>query len=112
MKPFNYYKQIIRMKFKVDKFDLRLRIIKHALAYGVKPTARVFETTTKTIRKWLKRQNSRPTMAWGSLAASDRIKPTTVLKESSKVLRRTQTYPTGVVELEQRCRNGAPDDRR
>jgi len=43
------------MKGKADKFDLRLRMVKHALIYGVKPTARVFDTTPKTVRKWLKR---------------------------------------------------------
>jgi len=50
-----YWEQIIKMPDRADKFDLRLRIIKHALAYGVKPTARVFDTTTKTVRKWLNR---------------------------------------------------------
>ena len=44
MNPLVYYEQIIKMPNKADKFDLRLRIIKHALAYGVKPTARVFDT--------------------------------------------------------------------
>lgn len=43
------------MKGKADKFDLRLRMVKHALVYGVKPTARVFDTTPKTVRKWLRR---------------------------------------------------------
>ncbi len=52
MKPFNYVEQIIRMKNKSDKFDLRLRSVKAALAYGVKPAARLFDTTPKTIRKW------------------------------------------------------------
>ena len=55
MKPFNYVEQIIRMKNKADKFDLRLRIVKAALANGVKPAARVFDTMPKTVRKWLSR---------------------------------------------------------
>jgi transposase len=55
MNPLTYYEQIIKMKGKADKFDLRLRIIKHALTYGVKPTARDFDTTPKTVRKWLNR---------------------------------------------------------
>lgn len=50
-----YWEQIIKMPNKADKFDLRLRIIKHALAYGVKTTASVFDTTPKTVRKWLNR---------------------------------------------------------
>jgi len=55
MKPLNYYEQIVRMKGRADKYDLRLRMVKHAKVYGVKPTARVFFTTPKTVRKWLKR---------------------------------------------------------
>ena len=55
MKPFSYYEQIIRMKHKADKYDLRLRMVKHAIVYGVKPTARLFKTTAKTVRKWLNR---------------------------------------------------------
>ena len=30
-------------------------MVKHALAYGVKPTASVFDATPKTVRKWLRR---------------------------------------------------------
>ena len=52
MKPFNHIEQIIRMKNKADKYDLRLRIVKAALANGVKPAARLFGTTPKTVRKW------------------------------------------------------------
>jgi len=55
LKPLNYYEQIVRMNGKADKFDLRLRMVRHALAYGVKPTASVFSTTPKTVRKWLGR---------------------------------------------------------
>ena len=55
MKPLNYLEQIIRMPNKADKFDLRLRMVKSALANGIKPTARLFATTPKTVRKWLNR---------------------------------------------------------
>ena len=55
MHPLTYFEQIIKMPNKADKFDLRLRMVKHALAYGVKPTARLFNTTPKTVRKWLNR---------------------------------------------------------
>jgi transposase-like protein len=30
-------------------------MVKHVTAYGVKPAARLFDTTPKTVRKWLKR---------------------------------------------------------
>jgi transposase len=50
-----YLEQIIRMPNKADKFDLRLRIITSAKAIGVKPTSRLFDTTPRTVRKWLNR---------------------------------------------------------
>jgi transposase len=43
------------MGTKADKFDLRLRLVQHAQAHGVKATARAFDTTPKTVRKWLSR---------------------------------------------------------
>lgn len=55
MHPFTYYEHIIKMKHKADKYDLTLRMVKYAQPYGVKPTARLFDTTPKTVRKCLKR---------------------------------------------------------
>jgi len=55
VKPLSYFEQVIKMPNKADKFDLRLRMVKHAIKYGVKPAARVFDTTPKTVRKWLNR---------------------------------------------------------
>jgi transposase len=43
------------MKGKADKYDLRLRIVRHAKQYGIKPTADLFDTTPKTVRKWVRR---------------------------------------------------------
>jgi transposase len=43
------------MKNSASKFDLRLRVVNHALEHGVKPTAKLFATTPKTVRKWLNR---------------------------------------------------------
>ena len=55
MYPLTYWEQIIRMKDKSGKFDLRLRIVHHAIRYGIKPSARRFTTTVRTVRKWLRR---------------------------------------------------------
>jgi transposase len=55
MQPLTYYEQIIKMPDKADKFDLRLRIVKYAISNGIKPTARLFAVTVKTVRKWLSR---------------------------------------------------------
>ena len=41
------------MKDSATKFDLRLRLVQHALQHGVKPTATLFATSPKTVRKWL-----------------------------------------------------------
>jgi len=54
-KPYDYFEQIVRMKHKADKFELRLRLVQFAQQYGVKPAAQAFETTPKTVRKWLGR---------------------------------------------------------
>lgn len=54
-KPFGFYDQIIRMKDKANKFELRLRLVLFAKQHGVKPAARAFDTTPKTVRKWLRR---------------------------------------------------------
>lgn len=55
VKPFGFYDQIVRMKHNADKFELRLRLVRFAQSQGVKPAARAFDTTPKTIRKWLNR---------------------------------------------------------
>jgi transposase len=52
---FSYWDVMIRMKGKADKFDLRLKMVQYALNHGVKPTARAFATTPKTVRKWVRR---------------------------------------------------------
>jgi len=48
-----YAKRIRKMPNKRDKFGLRPRMVKYALANGINPTVRLFATTSKTVRKWL-----------------------------------------------------------
>jgi transposase len=43
------------MKNSASKFDLRLRVVQFARKEGIKPAARAFATTPKTVRKWLTR---------------------------------------------------------
>ena len=52
---FSYSELIVKMSNKADKFDLRLKLVRYALQHGVKPAARAFATTAKTVRKWLRR---------------------------------------------------------
>lgn len=35
--------------------DVRRAMVEHAMENGVKPTARKFNTTVKTVKKWVKR---------------------------------------------------------
>src|SRR3972149_186193 len=55
MSAYKYFIVINAMKTKADKFDLRLRMVRYALSDGIKPAARAFSTTPKTVRKWLNR---------------------------------------------------------
>jgi transposase-like protein len=55
MNPYKYFIVINAMKTKADKFDLRLRMVRYAISDGIKPAARAFSTTPKTVRKWLNR---------------------------------------------------------
>lgn len=52
MSPFPYYELMRRSD---DPKFLRLRIVREALKIGIKPAARLFTTTPKTVRKWLGR---------------------------------------------------------
>jgi transposase-like protein len=52
MCPIKYY---TNMRLSKDPKLLRYEMVKYAKDHGVKPAARVFNTTPKTIRKWLSR---------------------------------------------------------
>jgi len=45
------------MRFSKDKKQQRYQMVTYALKHGVKPTARTYDTTPKTVRKWIKRFN-------------------------------------------------------
>ncbi len=38
-----------------DRYAARLELVEAALKYGIKPTAREYGTTVKTVRKWVRR---------------------------------------------------------
>jgi len=52
MCPYPYY-QVMRLS--KDKKQQRYQMVIYAKEHGVKPTARIFATTPKTVRKWLYR---------------------------------------------------------
>jgi len=52
MNPIAYFNMMRQSK---DPRYLRLELVRYATEHGVKPAARAFQTTPKTVRKWLKR---------------------------------------------------------
>ena len=52
MCPIQYYTMIRQSK---DPKYIRLEIVRFAKEHGIKPAARAFSTTVKTVRKWLRR---------------------------------------------------------
>jgi len=52
MFTFNYYELYRNSK---DPVQYRGMLVEYALKYGIKPTAREFKTTPKTVRKWVER---------------------------------------------------------
>ena len=52
MFTFKYYELYRNSK---DPVQYRCILVEYALKYGIKPTAREFKTTPKTVRKWVER---------------------------------------------------------
>ena len=52
MCPYPWYQV---MRFSKDKKQQRYQMVTYALSHGVKPAARAYDTTPKTVRKWIKR---------------------------------------------------------
>ena len=52
MCPLGYY---IMLRQSKDRTYLRFEMVRYARAHGIKPAARYFSTTVKTVRKWLRR---------------------------------------------------------
>ena len=52
MCPLRYYTMLLKSK---DRTYLRFEMVRYAREHGIKPCARHFGTTVKTVRKWLRR---------------------------------------------------------
>jgi transposase len=50
--PVPYFDVVRHMK---SAFNYRLRLVAHARQHGIKPAARAYRTTPRTVRKWLRR---------------------------------------------------------
>jgi transposase len=53
MSPIKYFTHI---RLESDSRSLRNFLVQYAERYGIKPAARMFNTTPKTVKKWLKRK--------------------------------------------------------
>jgi hypothetical protein len=52
--PTSYLTLVREMK---SAYNHRLRLVAHARQHGIKPTARLFQTTVPTVREWRRRAN-------------------------------------------------------
>ncbi|HDS01682.1 MAG TPA: helix-turn-helix domain-containing protein [candidate division Zixibacteria bacterium] len=55
MSPIKYFTQI---RLQSDSRSLRHFMVQYAERYGIKPAARMFNTTPKTVKKWLRRKDN------------------------------------------------------
>ncbi len=53
MSPIKYFTHV---RLQEDLRSLRYYMVQYAERYGIKPAARVFNTTPKTVKKWLRRK--------------------------------------------------------
>jgi len=65
MCPYSWY-QVMRLS--KDKKQQRYQMVIYAKEHGIKPTARFYATTPKTVRKWVKRFNNDGYMALDDLS--------------------------------------------
>jgi len=72
---YTYWKVIVAMHGKSDKFDLRLKMVQYALERGIKPAARAFVTTPPTVRKWLRRYSQAGLAGLAELSRAPRRRP-------------------------------------
>lgn len=51
----SYYEFMRKVSKMEDRFDVRLKIVQYAKVHGIKPAARYFHATARTVRKWIRR---------------------------------------------------------
>jgi len=72
MCPYKYYHV---MKLSKDKKQWRYQMVQKAIAIGIKPTARAFNTSANVVRKWLKRFKTEGYSALADRSHKPRISP-------------------------------------
>jgi len=94
MNAYKYFIVLNAMKSKADKFNLRLAMVRYAIAEGIKPAARAFTATPKTVKKWLRRYRQERLAGLNELPRIPLSCPhkTTPLMEQ-KIVRLRKQYP-------------------
>jgi len=78
-----------------NPYNHRLRLVESARQRGIKPTARLFQTTVPTVRKWLRRYQHRgPSGLLGRSRAPHRQPHKTLPEIERQVVELRQTLPT------------------
>ena len=80
MCPVSYYQIMREVK---DKKQQRYRIVIYAKEHGIKPASRVYGTTPKTVRKWVKRFKQGNYQALDDLSRRPRYCPNALKPEVS-----------------------------
>src|SRR3989338_11304202 len=80
MCPITYYQL---MRISKDKKQQRYQMVIYAKEHGIKPTARAYDTTPKTIRKWLRRFKQGNYPALDDLSRKPHYSPQALSSEES-----------------------------
>lgn len=90
--PLPYYDVIREMK---DAYNHRLRLVDCARQNGIKATARLFQTTVRTVRKWLRRyQQDGPSSLQGRSRAPHRQARRTAPELEQRAVELRRSLPT------------------
>ena len=81
MCPYPWY-QVMRLS--KDKKQQRYQMVIHAREYGIKPTAKLYATGPKTVRKWLRRFDENGYQALGDLSRRPHISPRAIENDLAK----------------------------
>ena len=90
MCPYQWY-QVMRLS--KDKKQQRYQMVMYAKEHGVKPTAKLYATGPKTVRKWLRRFNAGGYQALADLSRRPRHSPNRTSSEAiSKIIELKNEY--------------------
>lgn len=90
MCPYPWYQV---MRFSKDKKQQRYQMVTYALKQGIKPTARTYDTTPKTVRKWIKRFDQGNYQALNDLSRKPKHSPNALSPEiSAHIVSLRKTY--------------------